>query len=134
MEAYQKIIRIYQLSDDPLSEEQQEEVDRFLDEARRTSDHIEDAEEPEEEKDEKAGQSEDAELDAEEARRYRAITARMNYLAVDRVDIQYSVKEAARHMATPKTSSWKLLNKIGRYGMGRPRLVMSFKRQSPRKL
>ena len=58
MEAYQKVIRIYQLSDDPLSEEQQEEVDRLLDEARGTGDHIEDAEEPEEE-DEKADKAGD---------------------------------------------------------------------------
>ena len=34
-------------------------------------------------------------------------------------------------MATPKTSSWKLLTKIGRYLLGKPRLVMSFKWQSP---
>ena len=111
MEAYSNIIRVYQFGDDPLSEEQQEEVDKLLDEARGTGDRTEDAEEPEEE-DEKADQSEDAELDAEEARRYRAITARLNYLAVDRVDLQYSVKEAARHMATPRKSSWRLLSKV----------------------
>ena len=73
----------------------------------------------------------DAELGTEEARRFRAITARLNYLAVDRVDIQYSVKEAARLMSAPRTSSWKLLTKIGRYLIGRPRLVMLFNWQSP---
>ena len=73
----------------------------------------------------------DEELDADEARRFQAITARLNYLAVDRVDLQYSVKEAARHMSVPKTSSWKLLNKIGRDLGGRPRLVMMFRWQGP---
>ena len=52
-------------------------------------------------------------------------------MAVDRVDLQYLVKEAARHMSAPKTSSWKLLTKIGRYLIGRPRLVMLFKWQDP---
>ena len=132
MEAYGKVIRMYQCGDDPLSKDQQDEVDKLLDEARDTEDHIEDEEEPEEQ-DERADQSEDAELDAEEARRYRAITARLNYLAVDRVDVQYSVKEAARHMATPRQSSWILLNRIGRYLLGKPRLVMSFKLQNQTK-
>ena len=48
MEAYNNIIRVYQFGDDPLSEEQQEEVDKLLDEARGTGDRTEDAEEPEE--------------------------------------------------------------------------------------
>ena len=34
-------------------------------------------------------------------------------------------------MATPRVSSWKLVNKIGRYLLGRPRLVMRFRWQSP---
>ncbi len=65
-------------------------------------------------------------LDANAARKYRAITARLNYMAVDRVDIQYAVKEAARSMANPKVSDWPKLVKIGRYLLGRPRLVMEF--------
>ena len=49
-------------------------------------------------------------LDAAESRRYRAVTARLNYLAADRVDIQYAVKEAARGMSSPKKSGWSILN------------------------
>ncbi len=65
-------------------------------------------------------------LDAAEARRYRAVTARLNYVASDRVDIQYAVKEASRAMSAPRKSHWGMLNKIGRYLKGKPRLVMQF--------
>ena len=33
---------------------------------------------------------------------YRALAARLNYLALDRPDIQYATKEAVKHMATPR--------------------------------
>ena len=73
------------------------------------------------------GKAEDDEaLGPAEARRYRAITARLNYMSPDRVDIQFAVKEAARAMSQPRKSSWSLLSKIGRYLVGRPRLVMEF--------
>ena len=88
-------------------------------------------EEEQEEKDEVTDQNNEVELDTEEARRYLATTARLNYFAVDRVDVQYAVKEAARHMSTPRTSSWKILNKMGGYLVGRPWLVMRFEWQSP---
>ena len=68
----------------------------------------------------------DEELEGEEATRYRAIAARLNYLAVDRVDLQYSVKEAARNMSKPLQKHWQMLAKIGRYLINTPRLVMSF--------
>ena len=80
-----------------------------MEEAKNMDNETGDPEE-QEEKDEVADQNNEVELDTEEARRYRAIAARLNYLAVDRVDLQYAVKEAARHMSTPRTSSWKLLN------------------------
>ena len=129
IEAYDRIFSIYANHDHPLSKELQDEIDEALKEAKRQH---EDPTEPEEHHEVSDSESEeDKELSADEARRYRAITARLNYLAVDRVDIQYSVKEAARHMATPRVSSWKLVNKIGRYLLGRPRLVMRFRWQSP---
>ncbi len=46
---------------------------------------------------------------------YQALTARSNYLAQDRSDIQYSVKELARTMSKPTMSSWKGLVKLGKY-------------------
>lgn len=32
---------------------------------------------------------------------YKMIVARLNYLAMDRIDLQYATKEAAKHMSAP---------------------------------
>ena len=63
-------------------------------------------------------------MEPAEATRYRAIAARLNYLAVDRPDVQYAVKEAARAMSRPKVGDWSMLQRIGRYLVGHPRMVM----------
>ena len=63
---------------------------------------------------------------AEEATQYRAVVARLNYLAPDRLDMQFAVKEAARAMAKPAKKHWKALMRIGRYVKAKPRLVIKF--------
>ena len=65
-------------------------------------------------------------LDADGARSYRAIAARLNYISPDRPDIGYAVKESARNMSKPRSSDFQKLRKIGRYLIGRPRLILSF--------
>ena len=40
---------------------------------------------------------------------YRAVTARANYLALDRADIQYAVKELCRAMSRPLEKDWVCL-------------------------
>ena len=65
-------------------------------------------------------------LSSEQATRYRGITARLNYLAADRPDIQFSVKEVCRDMSTPSAGSWRKLERIGRYLVGCPRLIWRF--------
>ena len=50
----------------------------------------------------KLGAGEGQELGPEEATRYRALVARLNYLAMDRADIQFAVKESAKRMSTPR--------------------------------
>ena len=62
----------------------------------------------------------------EEARKYRAIAARLNCLAPDTVDIQYTVKEAARSMSSPTAKDWPKLQWIGRYLLRRQRMIMDF--------
>ena len=52
-------------------------------------------------------------------------------MAVDRADIKFAVKEAARSMANPRRSNWSKLTRIGRYLVGTPRLVMKFAWQVP---
>ena len=84
---------------------------------------------PKEEQDEETieeQRQEAEELDTEDARRYWAVAARPNYLAADRVDIKFSAKEAARAMSAPLKRHWHLLNKIGRYLIGTPRLIIKF--------
>ena len=69
---------------------------------------------------------EDPELGPAEARTYRGVAARLNYIAPDRADLSYAVKEAARSMSKPKESDLKKLRKIGKYLIGQPRLVIRF--------
>ena len=66
------------------------------------------------------------ELELEEARQHRAIEFRVNYFAVDKMDIQFAVTEAAWAISSPRQSHWAMLHKIGRYLAGVPRLVMKF--------
>ena len=51
------------------------------------------------------------ELNAEDARSYRAIAARLNYISPDRLDIGYTVKESARNMSKPRASDIQKLRK-----------------------
>ena len=71
----------------------------------------------------------DEDLNAAEARLYRGVAARLNYMSPDRPDIGYAVKEAARSMSAPKASDLRRLRKIGKYLLGQPRLVSLFKWQ-----
>ena len=57
---------------------------------------------------------------------YRRLAARANFLAQDRVDIQFSVKEIARFMAKPTVRAWALLKRVWRYLKLRPRMVVRF--------
>ena len=68
-------------------------------------------------------------LNAAEAKLYRGVTARCNYLAQDMVDIQYLCKECSRRMARPRQGDWAALKRIGRYLKGAPRLIQVFKWQ-----
>jgi hypothetical protein len=70
------------------------------------------------------------ELAAEEASKYRAIVARANFLAGDRPDIGYAVKELCRGMAKPTSRHASALKRLARYLVGRPRVVLHFEWQS----
>ena len=69
------------------------------------------------------------ELVGAEATRFRAVAARANYLAADRPDIQYSVKEICRRMARPVAGDWQKLVRLGRYLKGSPRCVLEYQWQ-----
>ena len=82
-----------------------------------------------EEPEEQTGQEKDELLGPAEARLYRGVAARFNYIAPDRADIAYAVKETARSMSAPKASDLRKLRRLGKYLIGRPRLVMKFRWQ-----
>ena len=69
-------------------------------------------------------------LDSQKCSEYRAIVARMKYLATDRLDIAFAVKEAAREISNPTFGGWDRLKRIERYLIYRPRLVIEYKWQS----
>ncbi len=75
--------------------------------------------------------NDDDEMERDDAKKYRGIAARLNYLSPDRMDIGFAVKEAARNMSKPLVGDWVKLNRIGRYLVGRPRLVSLFAWQAP---
>jgi hypothetical protein len=74
------------------------------------------------------------ELDTEKSRKFRSIAARCNYLAADRPDIMYPVKELCRKMAKPTVGAWRKLKWLGRYLVGVPRTVFEYKWQGREKV
>ena len=68
----------------------------------------------------------DVELVPKEASLFRAISARINFLAQDRSDLQFASKECSRRMSSPRVRDWLLLKRIGRYLAGKPRAVMTY--------
>ena len=70
------------------------------------------------------------ELSPVEATKFRATVARLNYVCAERPDIQYSVKELARSMATPRKLDVVKLKRLARYLRGRPRLQLPYEWQN----
>jgi hypothetical protein len=71
----------------------------------------------------------DSEVLAGEASRFRSWTARLNYLAMDRPDIQFAVKACAKAMASPKTEDFVRLERLLRYLKHRPNLKIEYEWQ-----
>ena len=65
-------------------------------------------------------------LSQEKATEYRSLAARANYLAVDRIDIQYAVKEICRNMSDPTVGDRRKLKRLARYLKAKPRLVSEY--------
>ena len=65
-------------------------------------------------------------LGSDDATTYRAISARSNYLAQDRPDCSYASKELCREFGQPNGQSLTKLKRLGRYYVGKPRLVLKF--------
>ena len=66
---------------------------------------------------------ESPELPPQEATAYRALAARLNYLALDRIDVQYAAKNITKHMAAPRQYDWEALRHVARYLKRKQRCV-----------
>ena len=65
-------------------------------------------------------------LEPKMASEYRGLAARLNYLAMDRPDIQYATKEVCRSMSNPSIGDKRKLKRLARYLIEKPRLVSRF--------
>ena len=72
------------------------------------------------------GGGEEEELSKEEAKHFRKVAARANYLGLDRMDIQFAVKEACREMAKPTVGGLRKLKRLARYLAQAPRVDIEF--------
>ena len=62
----------------------------------------------------------DEELSDDGHRRYRSVSARLIFLALVRIDLQFVAKDCARKMARSTTMDWQRLKRVGRYLRGCP--------------
>jgi hypothetical protein len=69
---------------------------------------------------------EDVPLTGSEATSFRALAARLNYLAQDSPEIMFAAKEVCREMAKPSTSSWRKLKTLSRFILGREAVVWQY--------
>jgi hypothetical protein len=69
------------------------------------------------------------ELEAAECTPFRALAARLNYLAQDAPEVQFAAKEVCRDMAKPNQDSWRKLKILARFILERKSVVWSFEWQ-----
>lgn len=68
----------------------------------------------------------ETELPESQHTRFRGLAARANYLAADRPDIVFAVKEICRLMAKPTDLGMGAVKRLARYLRRRPRLVFNY--------
>ena len=68
-------------------------------------------------------------LEASKASKFRSDVARLNYLAADRPDVMFAVKELARRMACPAVNDAERVRRLVRYLKGKPRAVAWYRYQ-----
>ena len=64
-----------------------------------------------------------------EAKVYRGLAARLNYLSQDCPDLQFGSKDPSKEMANPTRGSWKVIKKVASYLSGVEEIVWLFKWQ-----
>lgn len=66
------------------------------------------------------------ELVGDDVSLFRGLAARLNYLSLDRADIQYSTEEICREMSRPSRGSLRRLHHLARRLITKPRVVWKF--------
>ena len=66
------------------------------------------------------------ELNKEEAKVFRALAARANYLSLDRPDIQFATKEICRDMSKPTSRSMAKMKRLARYLLDHPEAIVKY--------
>ena len=69
-------------------------------------------------------------LSMSEARLFRSLAARCNYMAQDRPDLQVAVKGVCKSMSSPSAADWAKLKRIGRYLLTYPEWEYVYRWQS----
>ena len=69
---------------------------------------------------------EDDLLIGEELKLFQSVAARFNFLAMDRPDLLYSVKELMRKMASPRAQDLIALKRVARYTIKYPRMACRY--------
>ena len=76
-------------------------------------------------------ESDGEKLNDVQGRNFRSMAARCNFMASDRVDLQFACKEICRRMSSPCDGDWSGLKQVARYLKAHPRMLMEFKYQKP---
>ena len=71
-------------------------------------------------------EDDDSEVEEDEATAFRAVAARVNFLAQDRPDLQFAAKEACRSMSCPTRNSWASLKRLARYLVSHVEAIFKF--------
>ena len=72
------------------------------------------------------GGEDEEELEMQEASRVRGLIARANYLAQDRMDLQFTTKELSRWMSRPRKGEVVKLKRLARYLVGAEKVIWRF--------
>ena len=70
------------------------------------------------------------ELDRSEAYKYRHLAATVNYLSMDRLDVQFAASVLGRAMSRPRVQSMVALKRVARYLLKHPSMEFEYSRTS----
>jgi hypothetical protein len=63
-------------------------------------------------------------LDRENHRKYRAAVGKLQYMAAERPDMQFAIKQLSRHLTAPTSSDWQRLKRAVRYLSGTENMAL----------